>query len=88
MPVGGMPNQPGEVVDRHVRRTMAHEVGHALHVNHRNQSGSLSPPTGCSDSASAGSADTVMTSGWFEGLGENWGATRYNNTDRDQMRLR
>jgi hypothetical protein len=75
---------PQQTVDHNIGRAIAHEVGHGLHVNHR---GGAVPPPGCSDSADPGSGDSVMSSGFVIGLLPGWDHARYNNKDREQMRL-
>jgi hypothetical protein len=67
-------------IDNEVRRTIAHEIGHALHIQHRGDA------IVCGDGAAVGTQYSVMSSGWFNGAVSN-GLDGYNSDDRVQIRV-
>jgi hypothetical protein len=69
-------------IDNEIRRTIGHEIGHGIHVKHKNDTN----PTGCDDGAPT-LGTSLMTSGWFNGAGAGNDASRYNDADVRQMRL-
>ena len=68
-------------IDNELRRTLGHEVGHAIHICHRNGN------EACPDTASVGSAGSVMNSD-IQGTPQTDPRSQYNPADVAQIRLR
>jgi hypothetical protein len=77
-----MPEHPKQTVDNNVKKTIGHEVGHAVHVKHYG-----GPPEICGDDGASEGFDSVMSSGFVPQLLPDWNRAKYNNADRDQIRL-
>jgi hypothetical protein len=70
-------------INNEIRRTIGHELGHAMHVLHR----PVTPAMGCYDGADVGPADTIMSSGWADGHDQFDFRSLYNVYDVRQIRL-
>jgi hypothetical protein len=78
--VGTSLNDTQTQIDNEVRRTIAHEIGHALHIQHRWDT------IVCGDGANVGSQMSVMDSVWYHGA-VSGGVNGYNSDDRLQIRV-
>jgi hypothetical protein len=73
-----------EMVLNEVRKTVAHETGHGVHISHRPQNSGQQ----CPDSATLGSAVSVMNNGGpLNGQDGSYPGSQYNAVDIQQIRL-
>jgi uncharacterized protein YejL (UPF0352 family) len=77
----GLLTMTDEQIGNELRRTVAHEIAHALHVKHRNDVPS------CEDGAIIGPGPSVMDSDWYFGPPDTDPRSQFNDADRAQMRL-
>jgi hypothetical protein len=64
--------------------TVGHEIGHGIHVNHRDAPSTVND---CKDSQNPGGGDSLMNSDWHNGNGASSASSKYSERDVRQMRL-